>query len=49
MTGSLLQALPKFLEFTVTVSLFNILFGQYTSGICSSWGTALYQQLGVLP
>jgi hypothetical protein len=49
MTSSPLQALPKFLEFTVTLSLFNILFGQYTGGICSSRSTALYQQLGILP
>jgi hypothetical protein len=49
MTSSPLQALPKFLEFTVTLSPFNILFGQHTGGIRSSWGTALYKQLGILP
>jgi hypothetical protein len=47
--GSPLQALPEFLEFTIAFALLNVLFGQYTGGICSGWGTALYQQLWVAP
>jgi hypothetical protein len=40
---------PEFLEFTIAFTLFNIPFGQYTGGICGSWGAALYQQLWVVP